>query len=70
MAKEVTISTEYIKLDQFLKFAGVVGTGGEAKFLIKEELVKVNDETTTQRGKKIRRGDKVEIIEEDTFLVK
>ena len=59
--KEVSISTEFIKLDQLLKFADVADSGGFAKILIKEEAVKVNGEVMTMRGKKIRPGDIVEV---------
>ena len=45
--------TEYIKLDSLLKFAALVGTGGEAKLVIAEGMVKVNGEVCTMRGKKI-----------------
>ena len=55
----ITIDTEYIKLDALLKFASLVGSGGEAKFAIAEGLVKVNGEVCTQRGKKLRPGDVV-----------
>ena len=41
---EITIDSEYIKLDQFLKLADLVSTGGHAKYLIQEGLVKVNGE--------------------------
>ena len=58
---DIKISTEYIKLDQLLKFSGVIGNGSDAKILIFEEQVKVNGEIATQRGKKIRPGDVVEI---------
>ena len=57
---EIQITTEFIKLDALLKFAALVGTGGEAKFVIAEGLVKVNGETCTMRGKKLRAGDTVE----------
>ena len=56
----VTINTDYIKLDSLLKFAALTGTGGEAKTVISEGLVKVNGEICTERGKKIREGDTVE----------
>ena len=59
--KEVKISTEFIKLEAFLKFAGAVSTGGEAKNLIQDSLVKVNGEVCTMRGKKLRPGDTVEL---------
>ena len=55
----ITIQTEFIKLDSFLKFCGAVGTGGEAKIAIAEGDVKVNGEVCTMRGKKIRPGDTV-----------
>ena len=57
---EIKITTEFIKLFALLKFAALVGTGGEAKFVIAEGLVKVNGETCTMRGKKLRAGDTVE----------
>ena len=53
----VSISTEYIKLQDAMKFANIVMSGGEAKTLIQEEQVKVNGETCTMRGKKLRDGD-------------
>ena len=58
---EVEISTEYIKLDQLLKFAGLTDTGGLAKEIIQEGLVKVNGEVCTMRGKKIHKGDTVSV---------
>ena len=57
--EEIAIQTEYIKLEALLKFAALVGTGGEAKALIQEGRVLVNGEVCTQRGKKLRPGDKV-----------
>ena len=59
--EKVKITTEFIKLDQLLKFSGALETGGQAKEIIVEGLVKLNGEVCTQRGKKIRPGDKVEI---------
>ena len=56
----VTIHTEWIKLDAFLKYACAVGSGGEAKQAVAAGEVKVNGEICTQRGKKIRPGDYVE----------
>lgn len=56
----ITIQTDFIKLDAFLKFSALVGTGGEAKYVIQENMVKVNDEVCTMRGKKLRDGDIVE----------
>lgn len=61
---DVKITTEFIKLDQLLKFAGVVGAGSDAKSMILNEMVILNGETTTQRGKKIYPGDIVEVNSE------
>ena len=55
----VTIQTEFIKLDSFLKFCGAVGTGGEAKTVIAEGEGQVNGEPCTMRGKKLHPGDTV-----------
>lgn len=57
----VNINTEFIKLDALLKFASLVGSGGEAKMLIQEGQVKVNGEVCTMRGKKIRPGDTISV---------
>ena len=61
MAEEIKISTEFIKLDALLKFASLVGSGGEAKMLIQDGKVLVNGEVCTMRGKKIRSGDVVKL---------
>ena len=57
--KTMTITTEYIKLQDLLKFAAAVDTGGEAKLRILNEEVTVNGEVCTMRGKKLRPGDVV-----------
>ncbi len=67
--KEVKISTDTIKLDQLLKYAGIAQTGGQSKLIIKEGLVNVNGQTVTERGKKIKRGDIIEIKNVDKFVV-
>lgn len=66
---EIKITTEFIKLDALLKFASLVGSGGEAKVLIQDGKVLVNGEVCTMRGKKIRSGDTVSIIGEDEVKV-
>lgn len=55
------ITTEYIKLDSFLKAVNLVGSGGEAKLLIADGLVKVNGEVELRRGRKLRPGDVVAV---------
>ena len=57
----IAIRTEFIRLDALLKFAGWTETGGEAKLLIQNGEVRVNGEVCTQRGRKLRGGDAVEL---------
>ena len=57
--ENVVIQTEFIKLQDLLKFANLVSTGGEAKERIQAGEVTVNGEVCTMRGKKIRPGDDV-----------
>lgn len=64
---EIKMNTEFIKLDSFLKWAGAVSQGSEAKAYILNGEVKVNGEVELRRGKKIYPGDKVEFGEE-TYL--
>jgi len=59
--EKVKINTEYIKLEQLLKLASITQTGGEAKIMIQDGLVKVNGEICKQRGKKLRVNDKIEV---------
>lgn len=58
--KTVSINTEYIRLDSLLKFSNAVSTGGIAKMVILDELVKLNGNICTSRGKKVYKGDFVE----------
>ncbi|HIA27629.1 MAG TPA: RNA-binding S4 domain-containing protein [Planctomycetes bacterium] len=52
-------SAPTIRLAQFLKWKGIADSGGEAKVLIQEGLVSVNDEVETRRGRQLRNGDSV-----------
>ena len=61
MDKDVNITTEYIKLDQLLKFAGAVAIGSDAKQLILDGKVSVNGQPCLIRGKKLRSGDVVAV---------
>jgi len=63
--EKIEIKTETINLDQFLKWANIVMSGGEAKYLIKEGKVKVNGEVELKRGKTLNIGDTVTLIEAD-----
>lgn len=63
--ENIKISTEYIKLDQLLKFSGIAENGADAKDMILDEIVSVNGEICTMRGKKLRPGDMIIINFED-----
>ena len=64
----IKISTPFIKLDSLLKFAGFAPTGGEAKQLVSQGLVRVNGETCLMRGKKIVPGDRVAAGERELLV--
>ncbi len=66
---EIKIHTEFIKLQDLLKFAGAVETGGDAKRIIQEGRVSVNGEPCTMRGKKLRSGDRAAIDGETELIV-
>ena len=57
---KVFIKEDFIRLDSALKLASLVSTGGHAKIVIQSGEVKVNGEICTQRGKKLRKGDRAE----------
>ena len=65
--RDIEINEEFIRLDNLLKFAGVVDTGGQAKFIIQNGEVLVNGEVCTMRGKKMRDGDTAQF---DNMFVK
>lgn len=68
--ESIKITTEYIKLDQLIKFSGMAENGAMAKDMILSEIVFVNGELCTMRGKKIRPGDNVKIeFEDEDFLI-
>ena len=67
--EKVLINTEFIKLDALLKYAALVGTGGEAKYVISEGMVFVNGEECTMRGKKIHPGDRVKFEQYEIEVV-
>ncbi len=68
--EEIKITTEYIKLDQLLKFSGIAENGADAKDMILDEIVSLNGEICTMRGKKIRPGDEVVInFEDEAFKI-
>lgn len=67
--KEIGITTEFIKLDQFLKWAGIAESGSHAKEIIFDGNVRVNGEVVTQRGKKLHKGDTVSIENMGEFII-
>ena len=66
--KKIAISTPFIKLDQFIKFAGISFDGAEAKEIIKANRVTVNGEEELRRGRKLYKGDTVRVdLDEEIF---
>lgn len=59
--RAVTIRDDPIRLGQFLKLAGMVDSGSEAKLLLDDEQVRVNDVIETRRGRRLRSGDTVAV---------
>ena len=68
--EKISIETDYIKLDSLLKFAALVATGGEAKYVIGENMVKLNGEVCNIRGKKVYPGDKVDFAGNELIVEK
>ena len=68
MAEKIKIKTEFIKLEALLKYASLVNSGGEAKIVIQDGQVSVNDEVCTMRGKKIRPGDKISFDKKEVVV--
>ena len=66
--EKININTEYIKLEQLLKYTNAVEGGGMAKNVILDGLVKVNGEVVLQRGKKLREGDIIEFNNEKYLI--
>ena len=59
--EEIEIHSPNINLDQLLKWAGIVESGGQVKPMIEEKMIKVNGQLISERRKKIVPGDVVEI---------
>ena len=66
---ELILTEEHITLQNALKSENLVGSGGEAKLVISDGLVKVNGEIETRRGKKLRKGDIAEYNGEKVKIV-
>jgi len=69
--QEITIqlTEEHIKLDAAIKLAGLTDSGGQAKQLIKAGSVKVNGTVETQRGRKLRRGDRIQVTRSSLICI-
>lgn len=59
--EEIAITTEVIQLDQFLKWAGIVESGGQVKMLMEDGLIKINGVLATERRKKVGPNDVISI---------
>jgi ribosome-associated protein len=67
--RDVEIKTDSIKLDQFLKWVGLVETGGQAKTIVAEGKIKVNGQPENRRGKQLKKGDLIQFDEIIQFRV-
>lgn len=70
LKKEVLITTPFITLGQLLKEEAIIGTGGQAKWYLREHAVEVNDEPENRRGRKLYPKDTVNIPDEGLFFVR
>jgi ribosome-associated protein len=67
--EDVLITTDTITLGQFLKYADIVGSGGDVKWFLAEHAIFVNEEPETRRGRKLKQGDTVRIESVGTFRI-
>ncbi|MFP4077535.1 MAG: RNA-binding S4 domain-containing protein [Bacillota bacterium] len=67
--KDIEITTPFIKLGQFLKYANIAASGGDVKAVLFDESVKVNDEVETRRGRKLYPGDRIDVEGVGTFTI-
>ena len=68
MSEKIKLETEFITLGQLLKDEGVIETGGQAKWFLRENTVLLNGEPEDRRGKKLRSGDVV-VVGDQTFEI-
>lgn len=66
----IEIRTPTIRVDALLKFAGLAGTGGEAKQLIQTGRVRVNGELETHRSRSLAPGDRLELLDDDDAVIR
>jgi ribosome-associated protein len=65
----IEINSDVIQLDQLLKWAGIVDSGGQVRFMLDEKIIKLNDVLLTERRKKVYPGDVIEIMGTGTWKV-
>lgn len=70
MAQEIKLEAEYVTLGQLLKEVGVIETGGQAKWFLKETTVLVNGEPDDRRGRKLYPEDVVVVPDNGQFIIK
>lgn len=66
--KRIEIKDEYITLGQFLKVADIIASGGEAKIFLNSNIILINDEKDNRRGRKLHKGDKLNILGVDYLI--
>lgn len=66
---QIKITTEYITLGQFLKLSDIISSGGESKFFLQENIIYVNQELENRRGKKLYKGDKIKIKDNEYEII-
>ena len=70
MERKISITTEHITLGQLLKLSDVISFGGEAKTFLSNNKILVNGEAENRRGRKLRPGDKIELVDlGETLLI-
>lgn len=67
--EKITIHTEYIKLNAFLKLADIISNGSDVKEMLEMKRIKVNGVIAFERGKKLRNGDIVTIDDNNSYKV-
>ena len=68
MSEKIKLETEFITLGQLLKDTGIIATGGQAKWFLRENSVLLNGSPEDRRGKKLRAGDVV-VVGDQTFEI-
>ncbi|SEJ73102.1 ribosome-associated protein [Propionispira arboris] len=67
--ENIEIKTDVIQMDQLLKWAGIIESGGQMKFMIEDQVIKLNQVLVTEKRKKVFPGDILEINGVGTWKV-